>query len=225
MLEFENQLDRPEVCATGLLVMHKVCNLPSQAKLDQIKMDIAEGLRRQFGQMERKDLKNLHPLDIYTAYYKKFGYTYHLLLQMESILRGKPLTTVSTLVDAMFIAEMQNKLLTAGHDLDKICGSLSLRKAAGESYTALNGNLVNTVSGDILIADNRGVISSILRGPDARTSLDFQTSQAVFTVYAPAGIAEALVLKHLDDIESLVKVFSAQSTTALKKVYAAIPRS
>jgi len=114
-------------------------------------------------------------------------------------------------------------LLTAGHDLEKIKMPLHLKISTGkEHYTNINGNEMSTISGDMMLTDSEGVISSILRGPDSRTRISSTTRQVLYTVYAPPGINERLVYQHLDDIEAYVHVFSFESTTHLKKVYQAI---
>ncbi|MBN1192011.1 MAG: hypothetical protein JXA46_19825 [Dehalococcoidales bacterium] len=220
MFIFENKLEKgPHECSIGILIMHEVLNGPSNEKLNTIKHDITDFLRDKYSRTGRKELKSMHPIDVYIAYYKRFGYSYHLLLQLESILRGKSMPDISSLVNAMFMAEMKNMLLTAGHDLDKIALPLCLKRSCGESYTALNGSAVTTIPGDVMIEDKKGVISSILRGPDARTGIDAKTSRVLFTVYAPPGIEDELIYRHMDDIESYVKVFSNGSATCLKKVF------
>jgi hypothetical protein len=62
--------------------------------------------------------KHMEPLKTYNNYYKKFKKTYHVLLQLESIVfKNKSIHKVASLVEVMFIAELKNLLLTAGHDL------------------------------------------------------------------------------------------------------------
>ena len=72
--------------------------------------------------------------------------------------------------------------------------------------------------GDIMITDGRSVISSILRGPDARTAIDIGTKQVLYTIYAPAGIDEKEVISHMADIESYVRLFSPGANVELKTV-------
>ncbi|MDD4431338.1 MAG: hypothetical protein PHF61_08065, partial [Bacteroidales bacterium] len=164
-------------------------------------------------------LKSLHPMSVYVSYYKKFGYTYHVLQQVESVAKGKKSVSVSGLVDSMFMAEMKNMILTAGHDLAKISGAVSLKVATGEeAYVCMNGKETKTVPGDIMITDGESVLSSILRGPDGRTSIDAGTEKVLYTVYAPAGIAEKEILSHMNDIESYARLFSPELNVELKTV-------
>lgn len=61
-------------------------------------------------------------LRAYLDYYRARGSTYHVKAQQESVaLKGKPLPRRAALVEAMFMAELKNLILTAGHDLDGHC--------------------------------------------------------------------------------------------------------
>lgn len=218
--EIKNELDeRAGGCRIGLLALTDVTNPKSSEALDKAKSLLEDAVKGKFSQMERQELKSLHPMSVYVSYYKKFGYTYHVLQQVESVAKGKKSMSISGLVDSMFMAEMKNMILTAGHDLAKISGAVSLKVASGEeTYTCLNGREAKTVPGDIMITDGGSVISSILRGPDGMTSIDAGTKQVLFTVYAPAGIGEKQILSHMNDIESYIRLFSPGSNIALKTV-------
>jgi DNA/RNA-binding domain of Phe-tRNA-synthetase-like protein len=163
-----------------------------------------------------------HPvLQAYSEYYRRFKKTYHIQLQLESIvLKGKSIPGVAALVEAMFMAEMQDMLLTAGHDLDVLHLPLTLDVATGtERYTLLRGEEQVLKPGDMLISDQTGVISSILYGPDQRTQISPGTRNVVFTVYAPPGIDEQTVTAHLRHIKENVLVFSPQAQIEQLQVY------
>lgn len=218
--EIKDELDeRADGCRIGLLTLTDVTNPKASEALDKAKSLLEESVRVKYAQMERQELKSLHPMSVYVSYYKKFGYTYHVLQQVESVAKGKKSMSISGLVDSMFMGEMKNMILTAGHDLAKISGTVSLKVASGEeTYICMNGRETKTVPGDIMITDGESVISSILRGPDGRTSIDAETEQVLYTVYAPAGIEEKEIVSHLDDIESYVRLFSPGSNVALKAI-------
>jgi DNA/RNA-binding domain of Phe-tRNA-synthetase-like protein len=160
-------------------------------------------------------------LQAYAEYYRRFKKTYHIQLQLESIvLKGKSIPAVAGLVEAMFMAEMQNMLLTAGHDLDVLQLPLTLDVATGsEPYTLLRGEEQTLKAGDMMISDRGGVISSIIYGPDRRTQITPDTQNVVFTVYAPPGIEEHLVVKHLEHIRDYVFIFAPQAAVELLQVY------
>ena len=218
--EIKNELDeKANGCRIGLLAITGVSNQKTSEALEKSKSLLEEAIRAKYAQMERQELKSLHPMSVYVSYYKKFGYTYHVLQQIESVAKGKKSMSVSGLVDSMFMAEMKNMILTAGHDLAKISGAVSLKVASGkETYVCMNGREAKTVPDDIMITDGESVISSILRGPDGRTSIDEKTEQALYTIYAPAGIEEKEIISHMDDIESYVRLFSPGTSVAIKTV-------
>jgi DNA/RNA-binding domain of Phe-tRNA-synthetase-like protein len=220
MLEIINQLATGwRDCALGALILRGVQNNLAGDPLGPINETLRPALVTRYGSVDRQGLKLIHPLDVYVSYYKKYGYTYHVLPQLESLLRGQTRTSVSPLVDAMFMAEMKNGLLTAGHDLGKVEFPLGFKNSTGEKFTALNGKQVSTVPGDFQIEDRQGVISSILRGPDLRTRLEAQTRRVLFTVYAPCRIAAKLIYQHMEDLETQVKITSPEGITELKEVW------
>jgi DNA/RNA-binding domain of Phe-tRNA-synthetase-like protein len=206
--------------ALGVLVMENAGGTDDADILKRRKQELVASLREQYGSLGRAALKALHPMDVFTAYYRKFGYTYHVLPQLESVLRGKDIPDVLPPVAAMFMAELKNQLLTAGHDADKIAPPLTLLKSTGnELMASLSGKDVTTVPGDFMVSDREGVISAILRGCDSRTAVTPSTRNVLYTVYAPEGIARELVRHHLDDIEAYVRLYAEAPVTVLKEVY------
>jgi hypothetical protein len=55
-------------------------------------------------------------------------------------------------------------------------------------------------------------------GPDQRTAIHAQTRNVAFTVYAPAGIAEEVVLNHLQDLRQTVLLITPDAQTELLQV-------
>lgn len=158
---------------------------------------------------ETSKLKSLKPIQMYVAYYKRFKKTYPLLLQLKTlIVEQKPFPVVSALVDAMFMAEMNNLLLTAGHDLDRLVSPVIIDISRGnESYMKLSGQPQQLKLNDMIMADEEGVISSVLYGPDHRTRITADTQNVLFVVYAPGGIEKEELCRHLEDIKENVLLF------------------
>jgi len=73
----------------------------------------------------------------------------------------------------------------------------------------------------MFIADAEGVLSSIIYGPDRRTKIGPETRNALFTVYAPAGIAAADVGKHLRSIRDYVHLVAPDAEVEELRVYSA----
>jgi len=210
----------PGACA-GILGMRQVSNPASHAGLEEHKQALEQALRSRFAGSDRQTLRQIPALQAYHNFYRRFDKTYHIQLQLESIvLKGKSIPSTAALVEAMFMAELKNLLLTAGHDWTKLAEPLHLEAAkGGEQFTQLNGQEFELKPGDMYIADQQGILSSVLYGPDKRTAITQATQAAVFTVYAVEGIGEAQVLEHLSDIEAYVHLFAPQAVTEIRQVY------
>jgi len=130
----------PEALA-GVLAIRDVSNPPHHVELEGRKAALEENLRSQFSGQDRAAIASHPILQAYGKYYRQFKKTYHIQLQLESIvLKGKSIPSVAALVESMFMAEMQDLLLTAGHDLDVLQLPLTLDVATGtEGYTLLRG--------------------------------------------------------------------------------------
>jgi len=207
----------------GILTMCNVVNPDRHPALDARKAELENQLRSRFSGQDKAALKALPTIQAYTAYYKRFKKTYHLLLQLESVaLKGKPIPQVAALVEAMFVAELNDLLLTAGHDLEATQMPVRLDVSDGsERYTRINGQEQVLKPGDMMIADAQGVISSVIYGPDQRTRITSDTRQVLFTVYAPAGIGEQAVRQHLQGIQANVILVAPEAEVISLEVYGA----
>src|SRR5437763_694331 len=125
----------------GVLLLDDVANPPAHSGLEDAIRHIEDELRQRFGGAERATLAALPAIQAYQRHYRAFGQTYHVLRQLESVaLKGKPLTSPSTLVLAMFAAELESLLLTAGHDLDAVQLPIFLDVSeAGERFVGIGG--------------------------------------------------------------------------------------
>jgi len=205
----------------GILIMKNVYNPNQHEELNQCKFELENSLRKKFANLNRDDLRDMEPVKTYHDYYKRFKKTYHILLQLESIVfKNKSIPEVASLVEAMFMAELKNLLLTAGHNLDVADIPIKLDVASGgEKYTLLNGEEKELLSGDMMISDTQGIISSIIYGPDKRTQITPDIQNVLFTVYAPPGIEKSKVFLHLQDIQNYVHIIAPESEVELLKVY------
>jgi DNA/RNA-binding domain of Phe-tRNA-synthetase-like protein len=201
--------------------MRDVTNPAQHPELEKRKAELEEQLRAQFAVQDRATLSSHLILQAYNTYYKRFKKSYHVQLQLESILwKGKSIPSVFALVEAMFMAEVKNMLLTAGHDLDKLLMPLTLDVSKGtETYVLMRGEQQTLKPDDMFISDQSGIISNIIYGPDQRTQITGDTRNVIFTVYAPEGIDEQTVMKHLEDIRDYVMIIAPQAKVELIKVY------
>ena len=207
--------------AAGVLSMRGAANPERHPALDQRKAALERELRTRFAGKDRAALEALPEIQAYTAYYKHFKKTYHVLLQLDSVaLKDKPIPQVAALVEIMFMGELQNLLLTAVHDLDVIQPPVRLEIARGdERYTLLRGEEQACKPGDMIMVDGEGVISSVIYGPDLRTRVQPGTQRALFAVYAPPGIGTEAVHRHLEDLRDNVLAIAPEAEVEALQVY------
>ena len=186
--------------------MRRVANTENSPSLDARKEDLETRLRSQYSSHTRSELNSRPSLQPYVAYYKDFGKTYHVQLQLESVVfKPRAIPRVAALVEAMFMAELSNLILTAGHDLDSVHGQVGVDVAAGgESYVTLSGQTQALKRRDMFIYDDEGVLSCVVYGPAHRVRITPATTRALFTAYAPPGIGVEKVQDHLSDLKANV---------------------
>jgi DNA/RNA-binding domain of Phe-tRNA-synthetase-like protein len=209
--------------SAGILVLHGVANPVQHPQWEERKGELMATLRTRYGSLDRAGLAALPAAAPYVAYYGLFRKTYHVLPQLESVvLKGRALAGGGALVEAMFAAELHDQLLTAGHDLSTLDLPIRVDVAQGDaSYTLMNGKEQALAPGDMYMADRRGVISSVVYGPDRRTRITPETSAVAFAVYAPPGIPPEMVHAHLEHIRANVLVFAPEAQTRLLSVHVA----
>lgn len=212
----------PGACV-GILAMEGVSNPPLCPALEREKEALQVQLRSRFAGQDRRAVLALSEIQAYNTYYRSFKKTYPVQLQLESVaMKGHPLPSVAALVEAMYLAEVKNLLLTAGHDLDTIHLPVNLQVSqGGERYTLLRGEEQVLKPGDMMMADRKGVISSIIYGPDRRTCITPDLSRVLFAVYAPAGIGESAMEKHLYDLEINTRLVAPDAKTVAQQVFTA----
>ncbi len=209
----------------GILALRAVANPGMNEDLEKRKRELEAELRARFEDADRKAIDMLTSIQAYEAYYKPFKKTYHVRHQVESIVfKGRSIPSTAALVEAMFMAEVKNQLLTAGHDLDTLQLPITLNVSDGsELYTLLRGEEQVLKAGDMFMADQLGVISSILYGPDQRTRITTGTANVLFAVYAPDGIDPQAVMGHLQDIRDNVLIVSPGAQVELLEVFGSSP--
>jgi DNA/RNA-binding domain of Phe-tRNA-synthetase-like protein len=194
----------------GVVALRNVQNPARHDGLDARRHELEASLRARFAGRSRAELGELATIQPYRAFYRAFDKSYHVLLQLESVvLKARPLASGTALVQAMFMAELESQLLTAGHDLDAIVPPLTIAAARGdEGYTRLDGQPQTLKANDMSMADAEGVVSSVIYGPDRRTRITAATRNVVFVTYAPKGIDEDAVRRHLATLETYVRIVS-----------------
>lgn len=194
----------------GLLEVSSVDNTRPSPELDTRKREIEAQLRERYQGFTRQDFLALPVIAAYEQYYKRFNKTYHVQLQLESIvLKGKNLPNVSPLVDANFAAEVQTLALTAGHDVDKLYAPVTIDVSKdGDQITQMNGETRPIRAGDMIMRDANGISCSIIYGQDNRSPISAGTTHALYVIYAPAGAPREAVESQLQKIEEHIRLFS-----------------
>jgi DNA/RNA-binding domain of Phe-tRNA-synthetase-like protein len=200
----------------GALVMRGVQNPEHSAALELHKRRLEEDLRRAAGAGSGGGEAD-RLLRAYADYYRAHGKTYHVKAQWESVaVKGKPIPGGAALVEAMFMAELKNLILTAGHDLEAVARPVEVAVTRDDDrYVVMSGRERATGPDDMMMVDRRGIISSVLQGPDRRTRITAETRVVLFAVYAPAGVDEGDVRRHLEDIRANVLLVAPEATTEL----------
>ena len=182
----------------GSLIIKDVINKKKDPKLDERKKNLQEEVEN--GYMNPDEDKILQS---YIQYFKKWNKSYPIAYQLKSIHKGKGFPNVSVLVDSMFYVEIQNRILTSGHDLDEIVGNLEFTLSTGkEQYMKIDGNVQLLKEGDVLLQDEQDILANVLYGPAKRSTINLKTKNALYLAWCPAGLTESVVKKHLQDLLS-----------------------
>ncbi len=198
---------------SAVLAFRGVRNPENHPALDEAREQLEVDLRARFGAMDRPTLRATQPIAAYDRYYRGFGQTYHVQHQVESVAsKGKAIPRRAALVEAMFMAELETQILTAGHDLDLVQLPVTVDIAkVGDQIPLANGTTREPPTGDMLMRDGQGIISSVILGTDQRTRISPDTTAALFAIYAPASVTEDQVLAHLAAIERNVRLISPEA--------------
>ena len=207
----------------GILEMAGIDNTRRETPLDALKRQLEEELRRRYADYARADFLALEAMAAYHRYYRQFDKTYHVLLQLESVvLKGKSLPAVSPLVDANFMAELDTLVLTAGHDTARLQGAIRIDATDGsETFTQMNGNTRTLPAGDMCMMDQAGVSCTILYGQDDRSPIRDATSEVLYVSYAPEGVGGERVQMHLEKLRDYVRLFSQEAEMRQMKLFTA----
>jgi DNA/RNA-binding domain of Phe-tRNA-synthetase-like protein len=200
----------------GALVMRGARNPERSDALEARKRRLEERLRGTASASEDRGRAHC-VLRVYVDYYRARGKTYHVKAQRESVaVKGKTIPSRAALVEAMFMAELENVILTAGHDLTAVALPVRADVAReGDRYVLMNGSEREAVPGDMMMVDGGSIISTVLYGPDQRTRIGPDTTDVLFAAYAPAGIGEDAVREHLEDVRGNVLLLAPGAATEL----------
>ena len=149
---------RPEVkilyprAVFGSLKVYNQKNTRQDQRLEDRKRALEEQIRNTY-----PDPREDSVIQSYNDYYGKWEKTYPIEYQIKSLKSGRKFPRVSVHVDAMFMAELGNRILTSGHDQEAIKGDPVFDLAdEGEPYTKLNGEEQSLKKNDVVLRDEEG---------------------------------------------------------------------
>lgn len=209
--------------AIGLLELTGLENRLPNPQLNQRKRETEARLRKDCAGFTRQDFLAHPVMAAYEKYYKRFNKTYHVLLQVESIvLKDKNLPDVSPLVDANFTAEVATFVLTAGHDAAKLVEPVWIDVSRpGDEMTLMSGAAKRIRAGDMVMRDGRDVCCSIIYGQDNHSPITPETRHVLYVAYAPAGVPAEAVEAQLRQIEQNVRMFAPEARLEQRRVLTA----
>jgi DNA/RNA-binding domain of Phe-tRNA-synthetase-like protein len=182
----------------GSLTVKSAPNKEQHDGLEERKRRLEAEIREVYPDVEDDDV-----IQGYDSHFKRWGRTYPIEFQIKSIKKGRRLPRVSVLVDGMFMAELKNRILTSGHDLDAIRGGLSFDVSdKGEEYLKLSGEEQGLPMNDVVLRDEAGILASVLYGPARRSSISPKTRNALYFAWCPHGMDDEQITAHLTDLLS-----------------------
>jgi len=196
----------------GSLIVRDVPNRKKHEVLEERKRGLEREIREVY-----VDVEEDYTIQSYNAFFKRWGKTYPIEFQIKTVKGGGRFPQVSVLVDSMFMAELKNRILTSGHDLDAIQGDLSFDVSEGrERYLKLNGKEQETKKNDVILRDEEGILASVLYGPARRTSITPETRNALYFAWCPYGMDGCAITSHLNDIYSNLGVVFESVTPEMR---------
>ena len=186
----------------GSLLVKNVVNKKQDSKLNERKKILQEDVKTRYEDTSVDEI-----LQSYKEHFKRWNKSYPIEYQIQSVLKGKNLPNVSVLVDSMFHAELKNRILTSGHNLDELIGNLVFGLSVGtEQYLKIDGNTQQLKAGDILLHDDKDILANILYGPAKRSTITLQTNNVLYLAWSPGNIDTQRVRSHLEDLLSNLQI-------------------
>ena len=180
----------------GNLIIRDVPNRKRNEFLEERKRTLEREIKEKYAEVDKDVI-----IHYYNTYFKLWKKSYPIEYQIKTVKSGGRFPQVSVIVDCMFIAELKNRILTSGHDLDEIKGDLTFDiSQGGEQYLKIDGRKQELKKNDIVLKDNEGILASILYGPARRTSISQKTKNSLFFAWCPYTMDENIILRHLNDI-------------------------
>lgn len=189
----------------GCLAFDGLTVAESDAVLQEEADRLAVDLRRQWGTAPPGEIPALVPA---RDLYKSLGLdptktrpASEALLRR--VLQGRPLYRINNLVDALNLCSLTMLVPFGAYDRQRIAGPVVLRAGvSGEGYEALGRGRLSMEEKPVL-ADREGPFGNPT-ADSLRTRITPATTRALVVLYLPPTLADAHVLRFLDDVSSAV---------------------
>lgn len=192
-------------------------NLPALSQhpaLDEACRELEINLRSQYGGMDRKQLRELPTMRAFDAHFAPFGKSYHVLLQLESVaVKGRPIPNRLCAVTALFMAELRQGLVAAGHDMKPLTPPLTMAAStAGERYIGFGDKEIVLPANDMTLRDAQGILSSVLYGPQGCSPIVSSTVDVLYTIYSPAGAPDEALEAQIQDLIAYLRLYAPRAS-------------
>lgn len=177
-------------------------------------------IREKYVAYERKEFSQNDPVGSpYVRYYKKFKKTYHVMHQLESILKGDNIPDGNPLVQVLFLAELKHAILIACHDMEQTEGDLTITTSRkGEEYLGAGEREVQLKENDIIMRDQKNILVSIIYGQDHNTRITERTKNALYLVDGVPGLSKESVKQTMEDMQKYLSILDPNVTILESKV-------
>lgn len=189
-------------------------------EFQRIKEQELEKIREKYAAYERKEFSQNDPVgSCYVRYYKKFKKTYHVMHQLESILKGESIPDTNPLVQVLFLAELKHAILIACHDMDQTEGDLTITTSRkGEEYLGAGEREVQLKENDIIMKDQKSILVSIIYGQDHNTRITEKTKNALYLVDGVPRLSKDSVKNTLEDMAKYLSILDPKVMVLDKEV-------
>lgn len=179
-----------------------------------------QNIRSRYEGCDKKQIAEINPaIAAYVKYYKKFKKSYHVLLQTESVLKGRELPQSLAAAQVLLLTELQTGMLLAGHDCSSCKFPLTAVCAEGnEQYTGAAGNDIAVKSNDIIVKDEQGIILSIIYGQDQRTRMTDASQKLMYIINGVPDTDRQQYAAAMELLEENLKLLCPQLTVKVKEI-------
>lgn len=197
----------------GAMLLSNIRPFTVKAAQQKTKEELQNMLRSRFAKLSKEDIDAFESVKAYTAYYKRFEYSFDIRVQFEQLLmQEKSKALMHPIMEAVFRASLDNLILTTCHDRDLVQTPLSLAVADPEQrFTNRAGKEQIAVAGDMTVSDSSGIITSALYGAGEQIPVRNDTKRILVLAFAPPGLSYSRLCSHFFLIHSLIRRFAPES--------------